>query len=160
MNEIWKDIPGYEGLYKITKNGLVYSYNKKSIKTSYISIKYNYQTLYKDGKKRNYRVSQLIAMAFLNHKPDRFKLVVDHINNDSFDDRLENLQVITNRLNASKDRKNKSSQYTGVYLCKQTGKWRSDIQYQKKNIYIGRFDSELEAQNAYINKLKELEHNQ
>ena len=29
MVEIWKDIPGYEGLYKINNNGKIVSYSRK-----------------------------------------------------------------------------------------------------------------------------------
>ena len=43
-------------------------------------------------------------MAFLNHKPNGNKLVVDHINNVKTDNRLSNLQIITQRKNTSKDR--------------------------------------------------------
>ena len=42
------------------------------------------------------------------------KLVVDHINNDPLDNRLENLQLISHRYNLSKDKKGGSSKFTGV----------------------------------------------
>ena len=38
---------------------------------------------------------------------------------ENFQNRLENLQLISHRLNSSKDRKNGTSKYTGVFWDKQ-----------------------------------------
>ena len=37
----------------------------------------------------------------------------------------------------------------GVCFCKQTGKWTSIIVYNKKSIWLGRFDSEIAAAREY-----------
>lgn len=154
----YKDIPGYEGLYKVSTHGIVISSQKNwNIKNGYRSNGYNYQTLYKNGKKRNYRVSQLIAMAYLNHNPCGFKLVVDHINNNKLDDRLENLQLLSNRSNCSKDRRRKYSKYTGVTFA--NSRWRAVIQIDGLSVYLGKYETEEEAKMAYINKLEEIGHN-
>jgi ribosomal protein L15E len=72
-------------------------------------------------------------MAFLNHTPCGYKIVVDHIdNNIKTDNRLENLQLITQRENVSKDIKNTSSKYIGVCWHKKAKKWRSSIQINGK----------------------------
>jgi len=46
-------------------------------------------------------------MAFLNHTPCGHKLIVDHINENKLDNRVENLQLITNKQNVIKSIKNK-----------------------------------------------------
>jgi hypothetical protein len=49
-----------------------------------------------------------------------------------------------------------TSVYTGVSWGKSKNKWVSKITYQKKQIYIGCFDSERDAALAYNNKIIEL----
>jgi hypothetical protein len=167
--EIFKDIPGYEGLYQVSDFGNVKSIKKENIsngKIRYISnekilkawIDKNYYkvSLCKNGKQKNIRVHTLVAMTFLSHNPDgTTKIVVDHINNDKLDNRLQNLQLISNRENISKDRKNGSSQYTGVYWNKQNKKWRAQINKNNKRIELGSFVSEYDAHLAYQKELYE-----
>jgi uncharacterized protein YebE (UPF0316 family) len=96
-------------------------------------------------------------MAFLGHKPDgTHKLVVDHINNNTLDNRIENLQLITQRENASKYflTKKKSSQYTGVFWHKQINKWQAQIGIDGKRIHLGIFNHEHEAHLAYQKALE------
>jgi hypothetical protein len=102
----------------------------------------------------------LVAIAFLGHKPRGFKIVVDHINNDKSDNRLENLQLTTNRQNSSKDRKNKTSRYTGVSWVKKSKKWQSLIQIRGKEKCLGHFISEEHAHLAYQKALKSLNEQQ
>ena len=84
---------------------------------------------------------------FLNHKPNK-EFVVDHINNIKLDNRLENLQLITQRENSSKDRKG-TSVYRGVSWAKQNKKWIAQITINKKKINLGYFTIELNASKAY-----------
>lgn len=157
--EEWKDIPGYEGYYQVSNLGRVKSKHKNwQEKKPFITRGYYYHSFYLKGVQKKYKLSQLVAMAFLNHKPCGMKSIVDHINNNPLDDRLENLQIINCRLNVSKDRKNKTSKYTGVYFCKHKKQWRSDIRINNKSKYLGTFETEEEAHQAYINKLKEIQH--
>jgi hypothetical protein len=163
MEEIFKDIPGYEGMYQVSNLGRVKSLPKKIknklgiFKTCYCRIVSQYK-----GKRyisvrlfqKTFNVHQLVAMAFLNHKPNGHNLAVDHINNNSLDNRVENLQIISFRENTSKDQKNRSSKYVGVSWDKSRNKWVSSIYINKKNITLGRFDNELEASEYYQNALK------
>ena len=168
--EIWKDVVGYEGLYEVSSYGRIKSLKrlinngKKEYFKAEIIMKQNkdvngyfYLNLYLNGKSNKYRVHQLVAMAFLNNRPDGTnKVVVDHINNIKTDNILENLQLITHRENVSKDQKNKSSKYTGVRFVKNRGNWRASITINKKQIELGSFKTELQAHKAYQNKLKTL----
>ena len=70
--EIWKDIEGYEGLYKVSNMGNVKSlkYGKERIlKAQDDGHGYLKVFLWKDGKKKNCRVNRLVAIAFLEN-PD------------------------------------------------------------------------------------------
>lgn len=100
-----------------------------------------------------------MAMNFLSHTPIKENMVVDHIDNDPLNNHLSNLQVITTRQNTSKDRfrKKYTSKYIGVYWHKHAKKWHSSIGVGSKTIHIGYFNDELDAHNAYLNKLKTIE---
>ena len=167
--EIFKDITGYEG-YQASNLGNVKSLKRKSstgkqvkervLKSGLngvIGNQYLAVNLYKNGKSKSVRIHQLVCMAFLNHVPNGYKgLIVDHINNDKLDNRLSNLQLVTARLNSSKDRKNKTSKYTGVFWHKKANKWQSSIGVNGKLKYLGLFTNELEASKCYQEALKEI----
>jgi hypothetical protein len=152
MMEEWRDIPGYEGLYKVSDLGRVLGLKRGRVMNGSKRRRYVSISLRGIGF-RTYEVHQLVAMAFLNHSPCGYKTVVDHINNNGLDNRLCNLQVVTQRLNASKDRKGKSI-YTGVSWHKSTSKWIANIRIDKKQIYLGSFDDELLASKSYQDALK------
>ena len=156
--EVWKDIPEYEGLYQVSNLGNVISFKRKNIKIikKILNPKGRFfVNLYNNnGILKSYRISVLIAIAFLNHKPCGHKLVVDHIDNNKINDKLYNLQVITQRQNLSKDKKNGTSKYIGVY--KYGHKWRSEIRINNKKNYLGTFKNEIEASQAYQQELNKI----
>jgi NUMOD4 motif/HNH endonuclease/AP2 domain len=170
QEEIWKDIPNYEGLYQVSNLGNVKSLPKewfsgnntirkhegKFLKFKSYNGNYCKVTLHKNAKRKIYKVHQLVAMAFLGHKPCGLKLVVDHINDIKTDNRLENLQIVTNRYNAYKTQGKHTSKYKGVSWNKVNKKWHSQISINNIKIHLGYFDCEFKAHLAYQNKLKEL----
>jgi hypothetical protein len=169
MNELkeeFRSIPGYEGYYEVSNFGNVKSLgNNKFCKERILSKRligsignqYYALLLYKDGKRKNMKIHILVAMAFLGHKPDgTHKIVVDHIDNNKLNNHLSNLQLISQRDNASKDKKNGSSEYPGVCWHKNLNKWVSYIKINGKLKHLGYFVSEEEAAEAYQNALKML----
>jgi hypothetical protein len=77
---------------------------------------------------------------------------VDHINGDSLDNRRANLRLATRSQNMSNRRKTKiktTSQYIGVSLEKSRGLWVTTIRNNNKSIWLGRFNSEIDAAKAY-----------
>lgn len=165
MKEIWKSIKGYEVIYEISNLGRVKSLSRLIIKSkgSYVSKELIlnpsisnsrlYVGLYSEEKIYKVQVSVLVAIAFLNHTPNGYKIVVDHIDNNPLNNRVDNLQLISARLNVSKDRKG-TSKFTGVTWDKSRGKWICYINIGGKNKYLGRFDDELKASKAYQDNLK------
>ena len=159
--EVWKDIPNFKN-YQVSNLGNVRSLNyrrtgKTKVLMKHINNRNRYTlNLYKEGQRySNRNISVLMAIAFLNHKPCGHKLVVDHINNISTNDKLHNLQVITHRLNVTKDRKG-TSKYPGVSWDKTRNKWTSYIKLNNKNIYLGSYKNEQEAAQAYKKKLNNI----
>lgn len=157
--EVWKDIKNYEGLYQVSNLGNVKSLKcgrERILKAGVEGHGYYNVVLTKDGKRKTKKVHQLVAEAFLNHTPCGHKLVVNHINNNSLDNSLSNLEIVTQRENLSKDKKTK---YTGVTLNKRNNKWMSRIWINGKSKYLGVFTNELEASNAYQKELKIVNNN-
>ena len=164
--EMWKDIKGYEGVYKVSDFGRVKSLsradsaNRKrlgSIRSIAVNGRgYSCLTLCKDGKNKSFNIHQLVAIAFLNHSLCGHEIVVDHIDNDKSNNHLNNLQLITNRKNCSKDKKGGSSRYTGVSFDSKINKWVARIYIDNKYKFIGSFLSEKEAAAAYNNALKQI----
>lgn len=160
--EIWKDIPGYEGLYQVSSLGRVKSLNYGLSKQEKVMVGwinndgYKTVTLSFNGKKTK-KIHQLVAIAFLNHKPNGVKNVVDHINDNKLDNRVENLQIVTQRFNVYKTQVKYSSKFKGVHWCKSANKWRSRISINGKEKHLGYFDCELAASHAYQKALKEYE---
>ena len=150
--EIWKTIDGYED-YQVSSLGNVKSlkWNKeKYLKGAIDNYGYISVVLLKDKRQKTFRVHKLIAIGFLNHIPDgTHKIVVDHINNVRTDNRVENLQLITNRENCSKDKRNGSSSCVGVSWHKKSSKWRAAFFYKGIYIDLGLFAEEKLAMDAY-----------
>lgn len=159
QNEIWKDIVGYEGLYQISNLGNVKSFQSNSeriLKSPPDKHGYRIVILCKKQSRKSFKVHQLVAMAFLNHLPNGNKMVVDHINDDKSDNRLENLQVVSHRFNSRKTQGRYSSNYKGVSLIKSSGKWAALIQVSGRLKYLGSFLNEYDAHVAYQTALNNL----
>lgn len=165
--EEFRDIKGYEGFYQISSLGRVKSLSRlnsvgslikeKILKSNIGSHGYLLVGLHKNSKRKTKNVHQLVAIAFLGHEPNGHKgLVTDHKDNNPLNNNKSNLQLITNRENASKDQKNGSSKYIGVCWSKDKGKWESQISINGKTKKLGRFNNELEASEVYQKELKTL----
>lgn len=109
QNEIWKDIEGYEGLYQVSNMGRVKSFNinenGKILKQGTTKKGYLYVILYKDKKTKPMRVHRLVAQAFIPNEDN--KPQVNHINEIKTDNRVENLEWMTNEENNNFGTRNK-----------------------------------------------------
>ena len=162
--EIWKDVKDYEGVYQVSDLGRVRSldrtdYAGRSLKGKILKLipssnGYLMLGLYSNGNVKKKTVHSLVARAFLNHKTCGYKIVIDHINGDKLNNQLNNLQIISQRENSSKDKIGKTSRYVGVSFHKQRNKFVANCLHNKKRIFLGYFKTELEASQAYNNYLK------
>ena len=150
-NEIWKPIPNYEG-YEVSNYGRVKSLKlgrelilkPKDDFRGYFNIQ-----LWVKNRKKTFKIHQLVAMAFLGHKPNGQILVVNHINFDKKDNRLENLEVVTQRENANKKHIKSSSKYTGVSWHKKRKRYKALIVINRYQIQLGEFKDEKIASEHY-----------
>lgn len=77
--------------------------------------------------------------------------IVDHIDGDRDNNRIDNLRKATPTENAQNrcSCKNTSSEFKGVDFHKHTDKWRARIKTSIGTLHLGHFDTEEEASDAY-----------
>ena len=90
-----------------------------------------------------------LAWLFIHGEWPEERKVVDHINRDKLDNRICNLRVVTHQINQF----NRSST-KGYHFDKARGKWVATIKLNYRTLFLGRFDTEKEASDAY-NRAKE-----
>lgn len=99
----WRDVVGYEGLYKVNEYGdiMTLNYNhtgkKKLLKQYKTKLGYLQVDLYKNGKRNHYLVHRLVADAFCEGA-DYFP-VVNHIDEDKTNNHYSNLEWCTSEYN-------------------------------------------------------------
>jgi hypothetical protein len=78
-------------------------------------------------------------------------LIVDHIDGDGLNNCRPNLRLATSAQNSRNccAKRNGISKYKGVSPEKRRNCWRATITFEGKQMYIGRFKSEVEAARAY-----------
>jgi hypothetical protein len=94
--EIWKDVKGYEGLYQVSNLGNIKSFfkvNKEKILKKKKIRGYNYVSLYKDKKYKNFRICRLVALNFIENIENKEQ--VNHIDGIKINDFLSNLEWCT-----------------------------------------------------------------
>jgi hypothetical protein len=79
---------------------------------------------------------------------------IDHIDRNPFNNRIDNLRDVPQKVNNSNKGKYDSI-YTGVYR-KASGKYVSYISKDRKKYYLGTFHCPVEAAKAYNTKAREL----
>lgn len=109
LNEIWKDVQGYENRYQISNIGRVKSLERmvghytgglmflRSRILKHGKGRYPYIILINDGKRNTLKIHRMVAIAFIpnpNNKPS-----VNHINGLRDDNRVENLEWCTHKEN-------------------------------------------------------------
>jgi hypothetical protein len=169
-NEIWKDVIGYEGVYMVSnkggirrekgvvidKRGFERKIQQRTVVPALCHGRYLYTKLCVNNISKTFTVHQLMAISFLGHNTLDRNIVVDHVDNNQLNNNLENLQLITCRENNNKDRERGISKHIGVTWCASINKWRSRISIKGKRIHLGVFKNEIDASDAYQNKLNSL----
>lgn len=91
--EIWKDITGYAGIYKISDHGRIWSNYKNRIISGrnngygYIEI-----ILCKNGIHKNHMAHKLVAREFIVNDNPSTKIIINHKDENKSNNRAENLE--------------------------------------------------------------------
>lgn len=141
----WKDVPNYEGKYKISSEGNIYNTLKNFLaKISYDRDGYRVITLNIEGKGQYKRISRLVMHAFHGDSD----LQVDHINTIKDDDRLANLRYVTPRKNSQYRTENKRG-FVGVKFIKGISKWKAIIYIEKVYYTLGLYEAKEDGIKVY-----------
>ena len=107
-NEIWKDIPNYEGLYQVSNLGRIKSLERidaignRLLKEKFLKPRLNNNgyyrvSLWKQSIEKFYYIHRLVFEAFNGQIPENMQ--VNHINEIKADNRLSNLNLMTRKEN-------------------------------------------------------------
>lgn len=173
--EIWKPIPGYEGIYDVSSWGKIkalskirkncygtQSLNLEKIKNCYVVKRYFSCTLIKDGVPKTLRVHRIVYKVFVD-KSDRDISDLEDINHIDFNklnNYYKNLEEVSKRENQTHRylQKTNSSVFPGVSYRsngKRIKRWQASLTVDKKNIYLGTYLTEIEAYTAYLKGLNQ-----
>lgn len=168
-NEIFKPIKDYEESYLVSNYGRIISLQRivihgnrkltvkeKLLKNTLEKTGYHTVNLYKPGKTTKKQVHQIVAESFLGHTSDGYKKVINHKNHVRNDNRVENLEIVTQRKNTNKKHIKSSSKYVGVSFNKLRLKWRAFIRINGVLKSLGSYTSEYNAHLAYEKALSDL----
>lgn len=160
--EIFKPIPDYEGHYEVSSLGRIRSLKRGKERLMKLGTNTHGRPmvfLYLNGKGTVAKVHQIVAAVFLGHTPCGMIRVIDHIDNNPLNNCVDNLQILSNRENCSKDRKGGTSRYVGVHFHRASNMWMAKIKIEGKQKYLGTFTDEIDAANSYKNALANLKEN-
>ena len=157
MEEIWKDVVGYEGLYQVSNLGRVRSTTREVIHSSgmvqhrngkilsvdkgekgYLSV-----YLYREGKKKFYGIHRLVAQAFLpnpNNLPQ-----VNHKDENTSNNMVENLEWCTRKYNVNYGTARKRGLAT-KRAKNSIGAEIPVLQYELDGKFVKRYDSSRAAE--------------
>jgi len=157
--EKFKAISGYGGLYEISNFGRVKSIGYSTIRILKPRIDTNgylQVVLSKNKKEHNCSIHRLVSLAFILN-PENY-LQINHKDGNKQNNRIDNLEWCSCRYNINYYHKNQdtSSKYSGVCWDKGTKKWKAKFSISGKTIYLGIFDSEIEAAEIYEKAVLEL----
>jgi len=126
------------------KDGFLYCKEKTNPKSNKLQIGERVGSLTASNyfrTKINYKEQFVHKIIFLMHYGYTPK-IVDHIDGDTTNNKIENLRAATisqNQHNRSKQ-KNNTSGFKNVSWCKRTKKWQVNLAVNGKSIGFGRFD--------------------
>lgn len=137
MNEVFLDIPNYEGLYQISNFGRVRR-NGKILKPAKDTNGYLQVGLCKNGIRKNARIHRLVALTFLpnpNNYPE-----INHKNEDKTNNVVENLEWCTREYNINYGSRNeKASERISEIKSKPV------LQFDKEGNFIKEWIGQSEA---------------
>ncbi len=148
MEEIWKDIKGYEGLYQVSNLGRIKSLSRECkhslggnrkvteriIKLTKDKDGYYKVMLHKNTENKTFRVHRLVAQAFINNPTNAE--IVNHKDENPSNNRVDNLEWCNKKYNNT----------YGTKIKRQSKKIKREVyQYDLQGNFINKYNSVKEA---------------
>lgn len=157
MEEIWKDIEGYEGAYSISTLGRIKSEDSiatpckarpnghfvkgRIMKTPVDTMGYKIVRLYKNGGNVKAYVHRLVAEAFL--PKDESRNYVNHIDSDRLNNNLENLEWVTQKENCAHSISKGRARYHSGEECNNVKLNKEQVIEIRKLLLVGKTQKEI-----------------
>jgi hypothetical protein len=119
-------------IYRVMANGNM-EYCNNTNKNEYMRLSCKY---------KKYLHHRIIGYAFLGLDIENTLLEIDHINHIRYDNRVDNLRIVTPQENKFNN--------SGKGYRVRGNKWQARIRFNCKDIHLGYFKTEEEARNAYL----------
>ena len=109
-----------------------------------------------NGKLKLIKIHRLVGVAFLGLDYNNKQLQINHIDRNKENNNVNNLEVVSCRLNVHKYLKQISDNKTTIGVTKHPtcNRWLSKFTIGRKQIYNGLYKTEIEATKAHIESLK------
>jgi len=107
----------------------------------------NYRNIRIPGTKNDIRVHRAVALAFIDNPLNYTEC--NHIDHNTTNNTVNNIEWCNRRMNCSMKLIH-NTKLVGASWDKERGKWSSWIRHNKKRKFLGRYDTEQCAHDAYI----------
>lgn len=166
MQEIWKPVKDYEGYYEVSNLGRIKSLARTVINTGRVlKEKYNAFHLKRDGHysvllskdcvKRTLSLHRLVANEFLPNPEN--KRVINHIDGNKLNNRIDNLEWVSYRENSCHYYQNiNTGTPVGVFKIKKYNKYLAHAHVDGKKVFLGYHNT---PESAYQARVKYFESN-
>lgn len=150
MEEEYRPISNFPN-YEVSNLGNVRNKKRGNVlKPRVIVKKYGYKVYdvsitHTDGKQKHGRIHRLVAEAFIPN-PENL-LEIDHIDQNSLNNRVDNLRWVTRTENVlnTKIRSDNKSGHRGIYFSSHRKKWIYAFEVKGKKTTVGQFATLEEA---------------
>ena len=123
------------------KGDIKWTLKKPTFHNSYLRIGMRYK-----GKPKYYLIHRIVAYTFLGLDINNPKMIIDHIDMNKQNNYWLNLRIVTPQQN------NFNSKAKGYYY--RNGNFEAYIKVNGKKIYLGTFEKEEDARDAYLEAKK------
>ena len=175
IEEIWRPVVGYEGLYEVSNTGRVRSLDKYDSMNRFLrgrilrlftdGLGYLRAQLYSNSKRKSFLVHRLVAQAFIPN-PDNLPQV-NHRDENPSNDNVDNLEWCDGKYNVNygtridriRDIRLKNGTYTGLskeeYRKKRYQEKKDKINERRREYYRENREKICERQKEYNHKNRE-----